>query len=629
MFLLDKRKPLRYLAARISRYFDLVPWDVTRVIAGSNRAYGIDISHWEESFDPDRANRGLIDFAIFKATEGTTWVDDRFESFYRAAAGKVPVIGAYHYLRSGMSGRTQADHFQQVVGDKDIDILVCDFESTNNTLDDAFVKTAKEFGLFVKAWKPGVKLLFYTNPSIYDSVVYPGCMRLYGLDVFTQTPWDGFWVAQYYLSPSPAKSPRMPDNRKDWVLWQFSEAGEPAQHGTGGWCDQNVFNGGLSEFNAWVDNGTVPEPPAGDIVETWFDDKVLYTRGHRENPRPFNFHVTRFLRSDVERVHVNGLGFHGTGIYFWNTRGKPDIVINGGHADYAVSPPIPWAPVVTDGQVQKTRIDEVSIQFDNRHQPIGLGWGIDDDAYNVVGVSDVLLQDGIIPVSVRVSAIVERIRSILPRVDDTYVDPRNALFWNDTEYILIDIDGRNDGTQGLTRLELAQFAQTQGAKWGGNLDGGDSNTLLFAKNDAPEIKNNPPDGMLHAVANHVGFWIKQGGTQPPTNGVAMYYETIEECLFYRVVGGVVKGDDGTLPKGYQLPYPADTIFQNNKTYKLFGALPGSVKPDNAIEENFLKVVDEVAPPDPPDPPAGVMPIRTVIELDDGTAWEATGFTKLS
>lgn len=86
----------------------------------------------------------------------------------------------------------------------------------------------------------------------------------------------------------------------------------------------------------------------------------------------------------------------------------------------------------------------------------------------------------------------------------------------------------------------------------------------------------------------------------------MYYETITETPFYRVVDGVVKGQDGTLSTGYQLPYPAPTTNQNGKTYAVFGNLPGAVKPDNAIETKFLNVVDDTNPdPDPdPDPEPG-------------------------
>jgi len=264
---MKKHSPLTYLYHMARGFLDIDPALVARVISGSPRAYGIDISSWEDTFNPDQAAPNLIDFAIFKATEGITWIDDRFVSFYQASVGKVPIIGAYHYLRSGMSARTQADHFTNVVGAKKIDILVCDFESTNNQMDDAFVAVAQEFGSFVNLWKPNCKLLFYTNPSTYDNVVYPGSIRMFGEDIFTKYPWGGLWIAQYYYSPSPDKNPSMPKNRGDWVLWQYSEAGDPDLHGTGGWCDQNVFNGDVNALTSWIGGGSIPSQPDSYIVK--------------------------------------------------------------------------------------------------------------------------------------------------------------------------------------------------------------------------------------------------------------------------------------------------------------------------------------------------------------------------
>lgn len=589
MSFLNKRDPLRYLAARLPR-------PKPRVYPGSVRAYGIDISHWEESFDPDQAANGLIDFAIFKATEGTTWVDSAFESFYSAAAGKVWILGAYHYLRSGMDARAQAEHFLSVTAGKEFQILVCDFESTNNTMDDSFVEAAQVFGSYVKQRRPDARLLFYTNPSTYDDVVYPGCMRLYGIDVFTRAPWDGFWVAQYYFDPSPNKNPSMPKNRSDWVMWQYSEAGDPDLHGTGGWCDQNVFNGFPSDLSDWISNGTVPPDPPGDIVEIWFDDKVIYTRGHRDSPRSFNFHVTRFKRSDISRLHINGLGFHGNGLYFWETRGEPDIVINGGHADYSKSPPVPFAVVVSDGRLEKSEPSEVSIQFDNQNQPIGMLWFADKGAYNSVGISDVLLQDGIIPASVRFTDVIERVKSVLPRVDDTYVDPRNAMFWTDSEYILICIDGRNDGTLGLTRLELAQFALSLGARWGGNLDGGGSNTLIYNDAGVPAIMNNPPDGSLRSVANHVGFWIS-GGSAPPIGG-DMDFEVVRPTTLRRWRPPNIKGEYGNLPTGMVLTGKGFTPDNLNLIIG-YDPLNSDNSPDYVVSMADLRPYDPTTPPDPP------------------------------
>jgi len=234
--------------------------------------------------------------------------------------------------------------------------------------------------------------------------------------------------------------------------------------------------------------------------------------------------VLRFKRQDVTRIHVNGLGFLGTGMYFWETRNHPDIVINGGHADYSVNPPIPLAAVVCDGDFEKTKTEEVSIQINRNHEPIGMEWFANSQAYNVVGVSDILLQGGVIPAAVRLANLAQRIRSFVPFLDDTYVDPRSSLFWTDTEWIIVVIDGRNDGTLGLTRLELAQFVQTLvpadelDQLFGGNLDGGDSCGLIVVDDDGnPVTRNNPPDNKLHSVANHVGFWVEHTA-QPPEGG---------------------------------------------------------------------------------------------------------------
>lgn len=47
------------------------------------------------------------------------------------------------------------------------------------------------------------------------------------------------------------------------------------------------------------------------------------------------------------------------------------------------------------------------------------------------------------------------------------------------------------------------------------------------------------------------------------------------------------------------------------------------------EENWIRG-DYISPVDEPEPPTPtVKPIRSVVELDDGSTWEATEFTQLS
>ncbi len=96
-----------------------------------SRAHGVDLSRWDVAFDPAKAT-GQIDFAIMKASEGT-FRDSKFAEIW-AGVQKVPIRGAYHYLRSGMDWQAQADFFISVVKGFDFHLYALDYEVTGNTM---------------------------------------------------------------------------------------------------------------------------------------------------------------------------------------------------------------------------------------------------------------------------------------------------------------------------------------------------------------------------------------------------------------------------------------------------------------------------------------------------------------
>jgi len=458
----------------------------------------MDISHWEGSFDPDQAIHGLIDFAIFKATEGTTWIDDVFEKNYQASVGKVPIIGAYHYLRSGMSGRTQADHFTSIVGAKQIDILVCDFESSNNQMNDAFVEVAQEFGYYVKLWKPNCKLLFYTNPSTYDNVVYPGSIRSYGKDVFTEQPWDGFWVAQYYLSPSPDKDPAMPKTRKDWAIWQYSEAGDPDQHGTEGWVDQNVFNGDVDALSAWIGVDIPTQPPVGD-------------------PKMY---VYKIPQSDIVRAYVTGYStkktvaeaaadFHAT-----VQPGNHSIVINGDGWNGLQSNSIWWS----DGKVKNSvQLDwRPRVVFDKNHKMtmrfkgIPYYWPDNLPDWNTFSLTRRLVIGG----------------AINPAFGESGELNARCGFGitANNEFVIVGADGDDAANLGVTVTEIGEALIAEGVIEGGDGDGGGSFTLAY---DGIVVNDWYNDGLpMRSVINHLCLEI-QGDTTPPPSGDIAYFKSFD------------------------------------------------------------------------------------------------------
>jgi len=227
-----------------------------------NRAYGIDLSRWDPDFNPDLAVQGLIDLCILKATEGLYIKDTSFESLYLQSL-RVKVNGAYHYLRSQYGGVSQARYFSDTIGIKKFNILAIDFERINNDVGESFVRVLYDCLMEITRLRPECRIVLYTGPDLYDTVIYPACMKIWGRDVFLN--WD-LWIAQYWNIENPDNDPGMPIHRKDWKLYQFSENGNPVEHGTTSFVDRNVFNGSLAELLAWAEMTSVP---SGEIMETW------------------------------------------------------------------------------------------------------------------------------------------------------------------------------------------------------------------------------------------------------------------------------------------------------------------------------------------------------------------------
>jgi GH25 family lysozyme M1 (1,4-beta-N-acetylmuramidase) len=219
------------------------------------RAHGVDLSRWDVSFDPAKAT-GVIDFAIMKACEGT-FRDSKFAEIW-AGVQKVPIRGAYHYLRSGMSWQTQADFFLSVVNGFDFHLYALDFEATGNTMGAPLASAAHSWIEYV-ASKTGKMVILYTNSSHYDADLFP-----YG-DWMKDHP---LWVAQYWKDPTPDKDPNLPKKRKpgDWSIYQYASEinfpGHAKEYGTPvNSIDLNVFNGTVADMRAWLKLSELPPTP--------------------------------------------------------------------------------------------------------------------------------------------------------------------------------------------------------------------------------------------------------------------------------------------------------------------------------------------------------------------------------
>lgn len=157
-----------------------------RVLAGQNpvsittvnpsgQAVGIDISAYE-GFLTQQASAPL-DFAIIKASEGvnTSWEAKTFNANYNVLAQRgVPVIGAYHYLRTDYPVGDQVSAFLNATQGKNLSFYAVDVEQQQGN---AYLKTpgqlalyaqqARDFAQQLQARTP-TPVFLYTNQSIYN-----------------------------------------------------------------------------------------------------------------------------------------------------------------------------------------------------------------------------------------------------------------------------------------------------------------------------------------------------------------------------------------------------------------------------------------------------------------------------
>lgn len=75
--------------------------------------------------------------------------------------------------------------------------------------------------------------------------------------------------------------------------------------------------------------------------------------------------------------------------------------------------------------------------------------------------------------------------------------PRTAVGWNDTHLFLVQVDGRQKGSVGMTLEELGDYLARLGCTEAMNLDGGGSATLWYDG----RVRNDPCDGRERPIAN--------------------------------------------------------------------------------------------------------------------------------
>jgi lysozyme len=201
----------------------------------------VDLSHHNtvSSFAEARA-AGLVG-VIHKATEGTEFVDAKYNERESLAKSAGLLWGAYHFASSGDPVR-QVEHFLDIAGTADFKVL--DFEPNaiagTMTLADAEGFVSEVHGRTGRF------------PCVYSGQAF--LKEQLGQRKGTVLSNCLLWIARYSV-----QQPDIPPAFADFALWQYTDGSagpQPHQVPGIGRCDRDKFNGDEASLRALWLGGT-------------------------------------------------------------------------------------------------------------------------------------------------------------------------------------------------------------------------------------------------------------------------------------------------------------------------------------------------------------------------------------
>ena len=196
---------------------------------------GVDVSAYQGIIDWELLSEQDISFAFIKATEGSSFVDERFFYNYAEAQKTNLRVGAYHFFSYDSTGEAQAAHFIRTVAkteDMLPPVIDVEFYGDKEAKPPEREQTIAQLGVMVEKLKThyGVTPILYATEKSY---------QLYLAGAF---PDCDIWIR------SVLTSPRLSDNR-NWTFWQFSNRARLYGYsGEETFIDLNAFHGSEQEF---------------------------------------------------------------------------------------------------------------------------------------------------------------------------------------------------------------------------------------------------------------------------------------------------------------------------------------------------------------------------------------------
>lgn len=195
---------------------------------------GIDVSHFQGAINWTKVRGAGIRFAYAKATEGTIFEDNKFDTNRVQAKRAGVLFGAYHFWRPALPAVDQAEHFFTRCGGRRAGELqpMLDVEDRDSGL------SSGELLHGLRELVDETRKLWGTDPIIYVDRDYWSHVLL-GSAAFHDCP---LWIAHWTTDPYPQTVGRWPY----WTFWQFSSHG--VVPGILGHVDRDRFNGTIEQL---------------------------------------------------------------------------------------------------------------------------------------------------------------------------------------------------------------------------------------------------------------------------------------------------------------------------------------------------------------------------------------------
>lgn len=205
---------------------------------------GVDVSHYQGDIDWQILSGENIHFAYIKATEGSSYTDEKFVYNYTEGQKTELNIGAYHFFSFDSPGSSQAEHFIRTVEPFEgmlppaVDVEFYGDKQKNPPKADE-VETELQIYLNRVEQAYGRKPVIYATMEVWE---------LYIKGRFDEYP---LWIRNIFREPA-LKLRSKNDQEQTWIFWQYTNRGRLGGYsGEEAFIDLNVFYGDREEWKQW------------------------------------------------------------------------------------------------------------------------------------------------------------------------------------------------------------------------------------------------------------------------------------------------------------------------------------------------------------------------------------------